>query len=82
MGGSQGASGINELVLQSLPLLASRAPELQWFHLTGSGDHREADPGLRGVEAEGGRASVFRRHGSGAGRGDRSRLPRGRILAR
>jgi UDP-N-acetylglucosamine--N-acetylmuramyl-(pentapeptide) pyrophosphoryl-undecaprenol N-acetylglucosamine transferase len=25
MGGSQGASGINELVLQSLPLLASRA---------------------------------------------------------
>ena len=38
MGGSQGASGINELVLQSLPLLASRAPEWQWFHLTGSGD--------------------------------------------
>jgi UDP-N-acetylglucosamine--N-acetylmuramyl-(pentapeptide) pyrophosphoryl-undecaprenol N-acetylglucosamine transferase len=38
MGGSQGASGINELVLQSLPLLASRAPDLQWFHLTGAGD--------------------------------------------
>ena len=38
MGGSQGARGINELVLQSLPLLASRAPEWQWFHLTGSGD--------------------------------------------
>ena len=38
MGGSQGASGINELVLQSLPLLASRAPDLQWFHLTGPGD--------------------------------------------
>jgi UDP-N-acetylglucosamine--N-acetylmuramyl-(pentapeptide) pyrophosphoryl-undecaprenol N-acetylglucosamine transferase len=38
MGGSQGASGINELVLQSLPLLASRAPEWQWFHLTGPGD--------------------------------------------
>ena len=37
MGGSQGASGINELVLQSLPLLASRAPEWQWFHLTGPG---------------------------------------------
>ena len=35
MGGSQGASGINELVLQSLPLLASRMPDLQWFHLTG-----------------------------------------------
>jgi UDP-N-acetylglucosamine--N-acetylmuramyl-(pentapeptide) pyrophosphoryl-undecaprenol N-acetylglucosamine transferase len=38
MGGSQGASGINELVLRSLPLLASRAPEWQWFHLTGPGD--------------------------------------------
>jgi UDP-N-acetylglucosamine--N-acetylmuramyl-(pentapeptide) pyrophosphoryl-undecaprenol N-acetylglucosamine transferase len=38
MGGSQGATGINELVLQSLPLLASRVPDLQWFHLTGSGD--------------------------------------------
>ncbi len=35
MGGSQGASGINELVLQSLPLLASRMPDLQWIHLTG-----------------------------------------------
>ena len=35
MGGSQGACGINELVLQSLPLLAKLAPELQWFHLTG-----------------------------------------------
>ena len=38
MGGSQGASGINELVLQSLPLLASRAPVWQWFHLTGPRD--------------------------------------------
>jgi UDP-N-acetylglucosamine--N-acetylmuramyl-(pentapeptide) pyrophosphoryl-undecaprenol N-acetylglucosamine transferase len=38
MGGSQGASGINELMLQALPLLAARAPELQWLHLTGPGD--------------------------------------------
>jgi UDP-N-acetylglucosamine--N-acetylmuramyl-(pentapeptide) pyrophosphoryl-undecaprenol N-acetylglucosamine transferase len=38
MGGSQGARGINELVLQSLPMLASRAPEVQWLHLTGPGD--------------------------------------------
>ena len=37
MGGSQGASGINELVLQSLPAVASRAPDVQWFHLTGPG---------------------------------------------
>ena len=38
MGGSQGASGINEMVIQSLPLLAQRAPELQWFHLAGPND--------------------------------------------
>jgi UDP-N-acetylglucosamine:LPS N-acetylglucosamine transferase len=38
MGGSQGASGINDLVLQSLPLLASRAPDWQWLHLAGAGD--------------------------------------------
>jgi UDP-N-acetylglucosamine--N-acetylmuramyl-(pentapeptide) pyrophosphoryl-undecaprenol N-acetylglucosamine transferase len=38
MGGSQGASGLNELVLRSLPLLASRAPDLQWLHLTGPSD--------------------------------------------
>jgi UDP-N-acetylglucosamine--N-acetylmuramyl-(pentapeptide) pyrophosphoryl-undecaprenol N-acetylglucosamine transferase len=35
MGGIQGASGINELILRSLPLLAELAPQLQWFHLTG-----------------------------------------------
>jgi UDP-N-acetylglucosamine--N-acetylmuramyl-(pentapeptide) pyrophosphoryl-undecaprenol N-acetylglucosamine transferase len=38
MGGSQGASGINDLVLQSLPLFASRTPDWQWVHLTGPGD--------------------------------------------
>ncbi len=37
MGGSQGARAINELVLQSLRLLADRLPEAQFFHLTGSG---------------------------------------------
>ena len=38
MGGSQGASGINDLVVQSLPLLAERAADLQWLHLTGHDD--------------------------------------------
>ena len=38
MGGSQGASGINELVLRSLPLFACRAPDCQWLHLTGPAD--------------------------------------------
>jgi UDP-N-acetylglucosamine--N-acetylmuramyl-(pentapeptide) pyrophosphoryl-undecaprenol N-acetylglucosamine transferase len=37
-GGSQGASGLNELVLQALPLVARLAPELQWFHLAGTHD--------------------------------------------
>ena len=38
MGGSQGASAINELILQMLPRLADRAPELQLLHLAGSKD--------------------------------------------
>jgi UDP-N-acetylglucosamine--N-acetylmuramyl-(pentapeptide) pyrophosphoryl-undecaprenol N-acetylglucosamine transferase len=38
MGGSQGASGINELVLAAVPELAKRAPHWQWLHLTGSND--------------------------------------------
>ena len=38
MGGSQGASGINRLVLQMLPLAARMAPEIQWLHLSGSID--------------------------------------------
>jgi len=37
-GGSQGASGINELVIQSLSLLVKRAPQLQWVHLSGPND--------------------------------------------
>src|SRR5208282_534127 len=32
-GGSQGASGLNDLVIRTLPLLARRLPELQLFHL-------------------------------------------------
>jgi UDP-N-acetylglucosamine--N-acetylmuramyl-(pentapeptide) pyrophosphoryl-undecaprenol N-acetylglucosamine transferase len=38
MGGSQGARGINELVIKSLPLLAKNASGQQWFHLSGSND--------------------------------------------
>jgi UDP-N-acetylglucosamine--N-acetylmuramyl-(pentapeptide) pyrophosphoryl-undecaprenol N-acetylglucosamine transferase len=37
-GGSQGASGLNDLVIAMLPLLAKQAPELQLFHLTGPAD--------------------------------------------
>lgn len=37
-GGSQGARGLNDLVLRALPLLARTAPEWQWLHLTGAAD--------------------------------------------
>jgi UDP-N-acetylglucosamine--N-acetylmuramyl-(pentapeptide) pyrophosphoryl-undecaprenol N-acetylglucosamine transferase len=37
-GGSQGASGINELVRHSVPALARRIPGLQFLHLSGAKD--------------------------------------------
>jgi UDP-N-acetylglucosamine--N-acetylmuramyl-(pentapeptide) pyrophosphoryl-undecaprenol N-acetylglucosamine transferase len=36
MGGSQGASGLNDMVLSALPLLAEK--NWQWLHLTGASD--------------------------------------------
>jgi len=50
MGGSQGASGINNLVIRSLPLLAQLVPDLQYFHLTGQNEFervRQACAGLK-----------------------------------
>ncbi len=38
MGGSQGAAGINELVLQSMAALSAQSPNLQFLHLTGPKD--------------------------------------------
>jgi UDP-N-acetylglucosamine--N-acetylmuramyl-(pentapeptide) pyrophosphoryl-undecaprenol N-acetylglucosamine transferase len=38
MGGSQGATGINELVRAALPQLAARLPQAQWLHLAGARD--------------------------------------------
>ncbi len=37
-GGSQGASGINELVRMALPEMTRRMPRLQFLHLTGAAD--------------------------------------------
>lgn len=37
-GGSQGASGLNDIVVAALPLLAKLVPGLQLFHLTGPND--------------------------------------------
>jgi UDP-N-acetylglucosamine--N-acetylmuramyl-(pentapeptide) pyrophosphoryl-undecaprenol N-acetylglucosamine transferase len=38
MGGSQGASGINDLMIKALPMLAAREPQPQFFHLSGPAD--------------------------------------------
>lgn len=38
MGGSQGASGVNELLLRALPALAKAVPDWQWLHLAGPND--------------------------------------------
>ena len=38
VGGSQGARGVNEAVLQALPLLKQTVPEMQYLHLTGPAD--------------------------------------------
>lgn len=38
MGGSQGASGLNTLVIRALPHLAKRRPDLQLIHLAGPND--------------------------------------------
>lgn len=38
MGGSQGASGINDLLLKALPLLTADRRQLQFFHLSGPSD--------------------------------------------
>jgi len=55
MGGSQGASGVNDLVLRALPQLLHAAPELQFLHLTGS---NEVDKVRAGYELHKARAIV------------------------
>src|SRR5215469_4876792 len=55
MGGSQGASGINELMMNSLSLLASGQRRVQFLHLTGPTDAEK----VRGAYAKAGlRASL------------------------
>ncbi|MEY4386983.1 MAG: UDP-N-acetylglucosamine--N-acetylmuramyl-(pentapeptide) pyrophosphoryl-undecaprenol [Verrucomicrobiota bacterium] len=50
MGGSQGASGVNELVLRALPLLAKSVPQWQWLHLSGPNDAEKVRAAYRAVE--------------------------------
>jgi UDP-N-acetylglucosamine--N-acetylmuramyl-(pentapeptide) pyrophosphoryl-undecaprenol N-acetylglucosamine transferase len=42
MGGSQGAAALNELLIASLGAFASRAPDLQWVHLSGPAGEAQA----------------------------------------
>jgi len=51
VGGSQGASGLNEMILSALPLLAGR--DWQWLHLTGANTFEKvkAAYAARGIKA-------------------------------
>ncbi len=51
MGGSQGANGLNEMILSALPLLAQK--NWQWLHLTGTNDFEKvkAAYSARGIKA-------------------------------
>ena len=51
VGGSQGASGLNEMILSTLPRLAEKG--WQWLHLTGAGDFEKmkAAYAARGTKA-------------------------------
>ena len=51
VGGSQGASGLNEMILSALPLLAAKS--WQWLHLTGAKDIEKvkAAYAARGIKA-------------------------------
>lgn len=55
MGGSQGASGVNDLVLQAVPSLRAAISDLQFLHLTGAAD---VDKVRKGYETYGARAVV------------------------
>jgi UDP-N-acetylglucosamine--N-acetylmuramyl-(pentapeptide) pyrophosphoryl-undecaprenol N-acetylglucosamine transferase len=47
MGGSQGAHGINQLVLQTLPMWHAQRDEVQFIHLTGQADANIAEINYR-----------------------------------
>ncbi len=51
MGGSQGASRVNELLLEALPQLRQSAPELQFMHLTGPRDAEKVRAGYQAQNA-------------------------------
>src|SRR5262245_25929996 len=52
VGGSQGARGINKLILESLPELKRQIPQLQFLHLTGSNDFEKVSNAYREQQFE------------------------------
>jgi len=52
VGGSQGASGINDLVVRTLPLLVKLAPQFQFIHLTGANDVEKVQRAYSGMNSE------------------------------
>jgi UDP-N-acetylglucosamine--N-acetylmuramyl-(pentapeptide) pyrophosphoryl-undecaprenol N-acetylglucosamine transferase len=51
MGGSQGASGINQLVMRCLGMWRSEMPEVQYLHLTGTRDVEKVSAAYRDAGA-------------------------------
>jgi UDP-N-acetylglucosamine--N-acetylmuramyl-(pentapeptide) pyrophosphoryl-undecaprenol N-acetylglucosamine transferase len=51
-GGSQGASGVNDLVLQALPALLKAVPTFQFLHLTGPNDFEKVRAGYAAQQAK------------------------------
>jgi UDP-N-acetylglucosamine--N-acetylmuramyl-(pentapeptide) pyrophosphoryl-undecaprenol N-acetylglucosamine transferase len=52
MGGSQGASGINEVVSRALPHFAQSAAHWQWLHLTGGNDLEKVKRAYAGANTQ------------------------------
>ena len=79
VGGSQGASGLNAMVLGALPLLAEK--NWQWLHLTGASDFEK----VKAAYAAAGLGAVVKPFLAemelALGGGDRRGQPRGRVLA-
>ncbi len=51
-GGSQGATGLNDLVIAALPEMVARHPELQFLHLTGANDVDKARAAYAQLETQ------------------------------
>jgi UDP-N-acetylglucosamine--N-acetylmuramyl-(pentapeptide) pyrophosphoryl-undecaprenol N-acetylglucosamine transferase len=51
MGGSQGARGVNDLMVRSLSLFTSQQPSLQFIHLTGTADFSRIQSAYRAMDS-------------------------------